>query len=709
MLELPPEKAPEVKKIKTKLNKKEKAVEFVMEGSRLSFSLTGESLEEGSSAFLVSPCNENGENTRIPLMLYGAQKNGKKITFEADSDMLQGGTYALVLETPSGTQITYVELASGSFSSKMIALSETQAEEQFLRSETLDLPEVVDVPKKDVAATVTNTNEEDVVLTKEACDAAFMDSKNWKIWGHAFCYDKTVEDEKRLTMRFFSKDNYWWTGSVAIYSDSALRLLRKGTAIKITIANDSNRAENVELKLFITEKRKMLNGEHALLKEIQLEPQSKKTFVLPYRDFKNTEGFSAGHIVKRDQELSPDLEACSSDFDSNRIKNLELRLPLQNNRLEITELSVIDDSLPLDAHPFYNDHWIGIKENKNISLIENNGKTALRLTSVGGMCPESATASLSLFANYSNITAKELCNAEGIKFSAKADRKGKWSVIIVQGATGWWWDVSTKWFTLEKDKIQEITVSFKDFGDKFDSSHILGIQFRHSYMPMDENGGGNAGGQDFTQTLIVSDLHAYGKGKNLQANTYTEPLLEEETTETISDEKIEEPLEKTKLVYPKLFTALGFNACTEIPLIEAPKFVYGAELRIFDLRWFSIDSGSAYDVAKNRFLVNAQPRFALPIKGFKPYVGAGIGMFWGDHSPLNMYCPIFAGLTLFGFLDLRYNCNLYRYDLGSNSPLWMFEDSVTLGIVIRLRKPKSVALPSPNKAKENSSVTGAVL
>ena len=149
----------------------------------------------------IAPCDSKGVNQRIPLSLVNSKKNGKKASFDVDSEMLKPGTYALMVETSSGVQVTYVEIETD-YKANLIEVSEEQVEEKFLRSETLE-----DTVKEEDVVLLEKTMEtdkaiEDFIITAEDNEAAFMDSKAWRAYGGlSSCYIKEIEEIGRASCR----------------------------------------------------------------------------------------------------------------------------------------------------------------------------------------------------------------------------------------------------------------------------------------------------------------------------------------------------------------------------------------------------------------------------------------------------------------------------------------------------------------------------
>lgn len=130
-----PSKLPEVKNIKTKLNTKDASVNFTVEGEKLAFSISGDDFNEDTVVTLISSCNENGENSKVPLNLTESNKNGKKLVCKAEVGSISNGVFAVMIETPSGTQFSYIELTGKKCKASLLSLTKEEVAEKFLRPE----------------------------------------------------------------------------------------------------------------------------------------------------------------------------------------------------------------------------------------------------------------------------------------------------------------------------------------------------------------------------------------------------------------------------------------------------------------------------------------------------------------------------------------------------------------------------------------------
>lgn len=130
-----PEELPEIKKIKTQYSAKDASVNFNLEGERLSFTIAGDELPEGTSVTLISECDENGENRKVPLTLSNAKKNGKKIVCKAEVGAITNGVFAVMVETPSGTQISYIELKGKKCKASILDITQEEITDRFYRPE----------------------------------------------------------------------------------------------------------------------------------------------------------------------------------------------------------------------------------------------------------------------------------------------------------------------------------------------------------------------------------------------------------------------------------------------------------------------------------------------------------------------------------------------------------------------------------------------
>ncbi len=178
------------------------------------------------------------------------------------------------------------------------------------------------------------------------------------------------------------------------------------------------------------------------------------------------------------------------------------------------------------------------------------------------------------------------------------------------------------------------------------------------------------------------------------AVVYTKTVLKQ-GEEMTADGKIVKPIDPVVLPYA------GFRITGTDPQIKYSEgggilknLTYGLDLHLFDWRWFAIDCSAYWNCYTKRWGSDVLVRFAIPNKYLQPYAGTGAGITFKGGSKDELYIPMFTGITLFRFLDLRYTTALRNPDTFASDSVEKrmsnpkyFEDSLSIAVLFRLRKP----------------------
>ncbi len=135
---------PEIDTVKTKYSKSDQTIDFT---------ITGQNIDENTAIVMVSPFStENRANERIPL--YFVLKKKKKLIYQANTENLETGKYALYIENSAAYATVYLQIDKNN-KVAMCELTEDEAEDLFfcpptlLTEEEVDVEETVDVNVKE--------------------------------------------------------------------------------------------------------------------------------------------------------------------------------------------------------------------------------------------------------------------------------------------------------------------------------------------------------------------------------------------------------------------------------------------------------------------------------------------------------------------------------------------------------------------------------
>jgi hypothetical protein len=156
-----------------------------------------------------------------------------------------------------------------------------------------------------------------------------------------------------------------------------------------------------------------------------------------------------------------------------------------------------------------------------------------------------------------------------------------------------------------------------------------------------------------------------------------------------------------KLIDPVVLPYAGFRITGTDPQIKYSEgggilknLTYGLDLHLFDWRWYAIDGSAYWNCYTKRWGSDILVRFAIPNKYLQPYAGTGAGITFDGSSKDALYIPMFAGVTLFRLLDLRYTSSLRNPDTFASDSVERrmsnpkyFEDSLSIAVLFRIRQP----------------------
>lgn len=647
---------PTLESIKSKYNKKTKTITLTIEGKNLT---------DQTKITMVSPSIEGEKvSKKIPLILEKTKKvaNTLVLTMEADAEMIEPEIYGLLIDTGTYTNIDFL-----SFDKKLKAEKVSLTDEEI--SKLFEF-------KDKIAETA-----ETLVVS----DNPFFSEGNWISSDYFFStgykskanvYIKEINDKQRLVLRLGPRS----IGAEGSFNFTNFeKLKQKGTAIRFKVFSPHNDT----WKIALTSKEHNVNEYY--MSSFKVYGNAVTEVTIPLREI---------NVRQEDEQLQ---YLSSSDL----IDKISFRREQDDNiylggRLEVFDFEVIDD-LTENDDPIFNEGWVTtdskgiILQAKEDSFSFSHSKKKGDIINCNFYYSYSTNTNKNTnqhkYTNTSIPTVKALQEADGFSFNIIGQKKSlELKIIPLEGIY--------KEYVFDLSKNETTTIDINYLENNINKNDIKGLQIYFSLID--------------SLHLIVSakmqitnfQLYKMIDGQKVVINFDNKEKNykrhEDNNSKKIRfDGKIS--FEETELAYflPYIGARIGYaNTTTTTQFLDNLFFL--GEITVFDAKWVGLDIDSGWDMNTSSVEANGKINLALPlISWIKPYVGAGFGMVFKclDNTQITMQIPIFAGLTLWNWLDLRYDCNLKNAQkLFSKTndfyPLY-FQDKFSIGFKIPIRKRES--------------------